>query len=53
MNRHLIEIQIERADQAIVAEDFDTLLKIYYKGRHFGHRAWENRARPRGHPQSL
>jgi uncharacterized protein (TIGR02246 family) len=29
MNRHPIEIQIERADQAIVAEDFDTLLQIY------------------------
>jgi uncharacterized protein (TIGR02246 family) len=31
MNRHPIEIQIERADQAIVAEEFDTLLEIYTK----------------------
>ena len=31
MNRHSIEIQIERADKAIVAEDFDTLLQIYTK----------------------
>jgi ketosteroid isomerase-like protein len=29
MNRHSIEIQIEKADKAIVAEDFDTLLDIY------------------------
>ena len=29
MNRHPIEIQIEKADKAIVAEDFDTLLNIY------------------------
>ncbi|WP_022665288.1 YybH family protein [Desulfospira joergensenii] len=29
MDRHPIEIQIERADKAIVAEDFDTLLDIY------------------------
>lgn len=31
MNQHPIETQIERADQAIVAEDFDTLLRIYTK----------------------
>jgi len=29
MDRHPIEIQIEIADKAIVAEDFDTLLDIY------------------------
>ena len=29
MERHPVEIQIERADKAIVAEDFDTLLQIY------------------------
>ena len=29
MDRHPIEIQIEKADQAIVAEDFDALLDIY------------------------
>lgn len=29
MNRHPVELQIERADQAIVAEDFDTLMQIY------------------------
>ena len=29
MNRHPIEIQIENADRAIVAEDFDTLLGNY------------------------
>ena len=29
MNRHAIEIQIVKADKAIVAEDFDTLLDIY------------------------
>lgn len=29
MDRHPIEIQIEKADNAIVAEDFDTLLDIY------------------------
>jgi ketosteroid isomerase-like protein len=29
MDRHPIEIQIEKADRAIVAEDFDTLLDIY------------------------
>jgi len=29
MDRHPIELQIEKADQAIVAEDFDTLLDIY------------------------
>ena len=29
MNRHPIEIQIEKADTAIVAEDFDALMDIY------------------------
>lgn len=29
MGRHPIEIQIEKADKAIVAEDFETLLDIY------------------------
>jgi uncharacterized protein (TIGR02246 family) len=29
MGRHPIEIQIEKADKAIVAEDFDSLLDIY------------------------
>ena len=29
MDRHPIEIQIEKADRAIVAEDFDALLDIY------------------------
>ena len=29
MDRHPVEIQIERADKAIDAEDFDTLLQIY------------------------
>ncbi|XXJ18917.1 YybH family protein [Desulfovibrio caledoniensis] len=29
MKRHPVEIQIEKADKAIVAEDFDTLLDIY------------------------
>mgnify|MGYP001295486657 CR=1 FL=1 len=29
MNRHPIEIQIEKADKAIVAEDFDVLMDIY------------------------
>lgn len=29
MNRHPVEIEIERADEAIVAEDFDRLLSIY------------------------
>lgn len=29
MDKHPIEIQIEKADKAIVAEDFDTLLGIY------------------------
>lgn len=29
VNRHPIELQIEKADRAIVAEDFDTLLDIY------------------------
>ncbi len=29
MDKHPIEIQIERADKAIVAEDFNTLLNIY------------------------
>lgn len=29
MKKHPIEIQIEHADKAIVAEDFDTLLDIY------------------------
>ncbi|OIQ50945.1 hypothetical protein BerOc1_02890 [Pseudodesulfovibrio hydrargyri] len=29
MGRHPVEIQIERADKAIVAEEFDTLLDIY------------------------
>lgn len=29
MSRHPVEIQIDRADKAIVAEDFDTLMRIY------------------------
>lgn len=29
MDRHPIEIQIEKADAAIVSEDFDTLMDIY------------------------
>lgn len=29
MNRHPVEFQIERADKAIVAEDFDVLMDIY------------------------
>ncbi|MGE4423566.1 MAG: SgcJ/EcaC family oxidoreductase [Pseudodesulfovibrio sp.] len=29
MERHPVEIQIEKADRAIVAEEFDTLLDIY------------------------
>jgi ketosteroid isomerase-like protein len=29
MNRHPVELQIEKADIAIVAEDFDTVLDIY------------------------
>ncbi|WP_428623010.1 YybH family protein [Sedimenticola sp.] len=29
MNRHPVELQIERADKAIVAEDFDVLMDIY------------------------
>ncbi|KIX13563.1 YybH family protein [Dethiosulfatarculus sandiegensis] len=29
MDKHPIEIQIEKADKAIMAEDFDTLLGIY------------------------
>ena len=29
MGKHPVEIQIEKADKAIVAEDFDTLLDIY------------------------
>lgn len=29
MKRHPVELQIEKADRAIVAEDFDTLLQIY------------------------
>lgn len=29
MDRHPIELQIEKADKAIVAEDFDTLMDIY------------------------
>ena len=29
MNRHSVEFQIEKADKAIVAEDFDTLMGIY------------------------
>lgn len=29
MTRHPVEIQIEKADRAIVAEDFETLLGIY------------------------
>jgi ketosteroid isomerase-like protein len=29
MNRHPVKLQIEKADIAIVAEDFDTLLDIY------------------------
>lgn len=32
MSRHLIELQIEKADKAIVAEDFDTLMDIYTEG---------------------
>ncbi|WP_027178140.1 YybH family protein [Maridesulfovibrio bastinii] len=29
MNRHPVEIQIAKADKAIIAEDFDTLINIY------------------------
>lgn len=29
MNRHPVEIEIERADRAIIEEDFDTLMSIY------------------------
>ena len=29
MNRHSVEIEIEKADKAIVAEDFDTLMSFY------------------------
>jgi uncharacterized protein (TIGR02246 family) len=29
MERHPVELQIEKADKAIIAEDFDTLLDIY------------------------
>ncbi|WP_027722469.1 YybH family protein [Maridesulfovibrio zosterae] len=29
MEKHPVEIQIEKADKAIVAEDFDTLVNIY------------------------
>ncbi len=29
MNRHPVELQIEKADKAIIAEDFDTLMAIY------------------------
>ncbi len=29
MERHPIELQIEKADTAIVQEDFDTLMNIY------------------------
>ena len=29
MNRHPVELQIEKADKAIIAEDFDTLMGIY------------------------
>lgn len=29
MDRHPIELQIEKADTAIVQEDFDTLMNIY------------------------
>ena len=29
MNQHPIQLQIERADKAIVAEDFDVLMDIY------------------------
>jgi uncharacterized protein (TIGR02246 family) len=29
LKKHLVEIQIEKADKAIVAEDFDTLVGIY------------------------
>ncbi len=29
MSRHPVETQIERADKAIIAEDFDTLMQIY------------------------
>ncbi len=29
MNQHPIELQIEKADKAILAEDFDTLMDIY------------------------
>ena len=31
MNHHPIALQIEKADKAIVAEDFDTLMDIYTK----------------------
>ncbi len=29
MSRHPVEIQIEKADKAIIAEDFETLMDIY------------------------
>lgn len=29
MSRHPVELQIEKADRAIVSEDFDTLMDIY------------------------
>jgi len=29
MKQHAVELQIEKSDQAIVAEDFDTLMQIY------------------------
>ncbi|MGE6383895.1 YybH family protein [Shewanella baltica] len=29
MNQHPVQLQIERADKAIVAEDFDVLMDIY------------------------
>lgn len=29
MDRHPVELQIEKADRAIVSEDFDTLMDIY------------------------
>ena len=29
MNRHPVELQIDKADKAIVAEDFELLMGIY------------------------
>lgn len=34
MNRHPIALQIEKADKAIVAEDFDALMDIYTNVAH-------------------